>query len=168
MAASRSDKVKVPLRRKSRELALQVLYQAELAGLDPVDAFDIYIGHFDANKRALEYARRLVVGVEERLAEIDELLQQHSANWRLSRMAVVDRNIMRIAAFEMLHEADVPPQVAINEALEVARRFSSDDAVPFINGILDAIDKHRRSQDESAAAAADAPAAGVTIQNDEP
>ena len=148
MRQDRADsKPRVPLRRKSRELALQVLYQAELAGMDPGAAFDVYIGHFDANKRALEYARRLVLGVEEHLAAIDEVLQQHSANWRLGRMAVIDRNIMRIALYEILYEPDVPPQVAINEALEVARRFSSDDAVGFINGILDAVG---RRQAESA------------------
>ncbi len=143
MSPERADKPRVPLRRKSRELALQVLYQAELAGIAPGEAFDTYIGHFDANKRALEYARRLVLGVEERLASLDGLLQQQSENWRLGRMAVIDRNIMRIALYEILHEPEVPPQVAINEALEVARRFSSDDAVGFINGILDAAGKRR-------------------------
>ncbi|HHK60657.1 MAG TPA: transcription antitermination protein NusB, partial [Desulfobacterales bacterium] len=90
MSPERADKPRVPLRRKSRELALQVLYQAELAGIAPGEAFDTYIGHFDANKRALEYARRLVLGVEERLASLDSLLQQQSENWRLGRMAVID------------------------------------------------------------------------------
>ncbi len=143
MTRERTGRCRVPLRRKSRELALQVLYQAELAGIAPGAAFDVYIGHFDANKRAMGYARRLVLGVEEHLASLDDLLQRQSENWRLGRMAVIDRNIMRIALYEILHEPEVPSQVAINEALEVARRFSSDDAVGFINGILDAAGKRQ-------------------------
>ena len=78
-------------------------------------------------------------GIAEHLAEIDGLLAEHSHNWRVERMSSVDRNILRIAVYEMLHGTDTPVQVAINEALEVAKRYSIDESVPFINGILDAV-----------------------------
>ncbi len=139
------------MRRKARELALQVLYQSELAGLDGLAAFDSYIGHFDANKRAMGYARQLVAGVVGHVDELNRLVEAHSANWRMSRMSVIDRNILRIAAFEIAMDEDVPARVAINEALEIARRFSTDESVPFINGILDAINRQvncRRQGDD--------------------
>jgi N utilization substance protein B len=86
-----------------------------------------------------EFASRLVVGTVARIEEIDDRIRDRAENWRISRMAVVDRNILRLAVYEFLHESDTPKTVVINEALEIARRFSTYEATQFINGILDAI-----------------------------
>lgn len=128
-------------RRKSRELALQSLYQTELNGQDLAAAFDLLCSHFEVNRKAVPYARELVAGVADRLDEIDTLIQRHAEHWRLGRMSVVDRNILRLATFELAFREGVPASVVINEALEIAKRFSTDEAAPFINGILDAIRK---------------------------
>lgn len=128
-------------RRKSRELALQSLYQTELNGQALVAAFDLLCSHFKVNRKAVPYARELIAGVADRLDEIDALIQKHAEHWRLGRMSVVDRNILRLATLELAFREDVPASVVINEALEIAKRFSTDEAAPFINGILDAIRK---------------------------
>jgi N utilization substance protein B len=90
---------------------------------------------------AKEYARRLVDGTTQHRAQIDALLGDAARNWDLSRMAVVDRNVLRIGCYEMLHEPDVPTKVAINEAIELGKRFSTEQSGAFINGILDRIRK---------------------------
>ena len=136
-------------RRKSREMALQALYQSELSGCAATDAFDIFCRNFETNKKAVDYARELVYGVSGKMAEINAMIESYSANWRLSRMSVVDRNILRLATFEMcVSSKPVPASVVINEALEVARRYSTDDSVSFINGILDAMRKKMAAKEE--------------------
>lgn len=128
---------KVSTRRKARELAVQVLYQADLSGMDCRRAIEVYLANFDANAKAVPYARELIVGVGGRLDAIDGDIERHSANWRLARMSVVDRAILRIAFYE-IGVGGIAARVAINEALEIGRRFSTDESVPFLNGILDA------------------------------
>lgn len=132
------------LRRKSRELALQFFFghdfqghSCEAAALK--DEFSGFVAHFDTGKKTLPYAEKIIFGLCAHFQDIDELLTLHAHNWRLERMSTVDRNILRIAVWEMLYNEDVPVQVAINEALEMAKRYSSPDAVGFINGILDAL-----------------------------
>lgn len=132
------------LRRKSRELALQFLFSHDfqerryapeaLAG-----DLDLFCESFEVGQKAMPYGRALVTGICQHLTEIDALLAEHSHNWRVERMSSVDRNILRIAVYEMRFSEEVPPQVVINEALEVAKRYSIDDSVAFINGILDAV-----------------------------
>ena len=139
------------LRRKSRELALQFLFShdfQEHPGLPAaVEAeLELFCHTFDVSKKALPYGRQLVLGIAEHVAEIDALLAEHSHNWRVERMSQVDRTILRIAVYEMLHVDDAPVQVVINEALEVAKRYSIDESVPFINGILDAALKRAREK----------------------
>jgi len=129
-------------RRKSREMALQALYQCELSGDSAVDSFSVFCRNFEASKKAIPYAEELIKGVALRLSEINELIEKYSANWRLSRMSIIDRNILRLAVYEMCMASEVPPSVVINEALEIARRYSTDDSIPFINGILDAMRKN--------------------------
>ncbi len=130
----------VPIRRRARELAMQVLYQSETSGQTVEEAFELMRDNFQANKKAAPYALEILAGVMANRGEIDELISEHSKNWRLERMAMVDRNILRIAAFEFLHKReDVPASVVINEALEVAARYSDEDASPFINGVLDSM-----------------------------
>ena len=131
----------VPIRRKARELALQVLYQTETTGAEEGTALDLILENFQADKKAVSYARSLVDGVSKGRARIDELIEGQSQHWRLERMAMVDRNILRIAVFELCEMPDIPASVVINEAIEVAGRFSTEDAFSFINGILDGVMK---------------------------
>ena len=132
-------KVMVPLRRKAREMAMQVLYQCETTGQDVDLALALTMDNFEGNKKAYAYARELLLGIGERREQIDELIREQSAHWRLERMALVDLNILRIGVYELLGCSDVPASVVINEALEVAARYSAEDAASFINGILDAV-----------------------------
>jgi N utilization substance protein B len=92
-------------------------------------------------RSARRWANTLVAGTIQRVTEIDELIARHLKNWRIERVAVIDRLVMRLAIFEMLTEADTPPKVVINEALELARTFTTEESVKFINGMLDAIRK---------------------------
>ena len=132
------------LRRKSRELALQFLFshdfQEHVNAPESVEAnFDRFCLFFDVDQKALPYGHRLVAGIHGCRDAIDKILADHSHNWRVERMSSVDRNILRIAVYEMQYVDDAPAQVAINEALEIAKRYSIDESVAFINGILDAI-----------------------------
>lgn len=132
------------LRRKSRELALQFFYGHDFQGRSCADEavaaeLEEFIASFDTGRKSLPYAEQIVTGLCSHLEEIDDLLGKHTKNWRLERMTVVDRNVLRIAAYEMRYSNDVPVQVAINEALEIAKRYSTGDSVAFINGILDAM-----------------------------
>ncbi len=131
------------LRRQSRELALQFLFSLDMQGrlAAPLDemkaAFSSFSEHFTSTRAALPYARSLVEGVCQHWQELDQNIAAHSHNWRIERMSTVDRTILRIAAYELHWAEDAPAQVVINEALEIAKRFSIDDSAPFINGILD-------------------------------
>jgi len=125
-------------RRKSRELALQALYQGEMAGLLDFGEFST---HFQVSKKAIPYAMKLFGGVQEKKEEINQLISRYAENWRLERMSVIDRNILRLAVFELHYQDDVPVSVAINEAVEIAKRYSTDDSGSFINGILDTMAK---------------------------
>ena len=134
------------IRRKARELALQCLYQQEMLGLDAKQSFDKLCAHFEVNKKAVPYALKIIDGVNSHLNEINTLINEHAKNWRLGRMAVIDRNIIRIAVLEFCINNDVPASVAINEALDIAKRYSSPDAASFINGVLDAIKNHEKKK----------------------
>lgn len=134
-------------RRISRELALQALYQGELAGESGLLDFEEFCAHFQVNKKAMPYASNLLQGVQEKREEINQRISRYAENWRLERMSVIDRNILRIAVFEMHYQDDVPTSVAINEAVEIAKRYSTDDSGSFINGVLDAM-----ARDESSGA----------------
>ena len=132
------------LRRKSREMALQFLFSHDFqegSGSPDTIATDlnIFCQIFDVGERSLPYGRQLIQGICLHLNEIDTLLAEHSHNWRVERMSLVDRNILRIAVYEMRYIDDAPAQVAINEALEIAKRYSVEESVSFINGILDAV-----------------------------
>ena len=128
-------------RRKAREVALQALYQDELLQHGERFSFEQFCSHFQVNKKAIPYARTLLVGIHENEKEIDQHISKYAENWRLERMSVIDRNILRLAVFELIYQNDIPASVAINEAVEIAKRYSTDDSGPFINGILDAMAK---------------------------
>jgi N utilization substance protein B len=131
-------------RRKARELSLQMLFQHEFTGarsnfkavedLDPAKKEDIEVRKF---------SEELVNGTLLHLDEIDQKIQQVAAHWKMDRMASVDRNIMRFAVFELLYRDDIPPAVTINEALEIAKKYSSSESASFINGLLDKIARDR-------------------------
>ncbi|HEY8142197.1 MAG TPA: transcription antitermination factor NusB [Kofleriaceae bacterium] len=138
------------VRRKGRAYALQVLYALDLNDdAAPGAAVADYAGLFEleVDPPSLEFAGQLVATVRERLAEIDDVIQSASRNWRLERMSRVDRNILRLAAAELRHFLDVPVKVAINEAVELAKRFGTGDSPAFVNGILDRI-AHQLRRDE--------------------
>lgn len=126
-------------RRKSREQALQVLYQWEMTGLDAEKGAKLLREHLLSGGGEDPFVDRLVRGVLAHRKEIDELIEGHSEHWRLERMPPVDRNILRIATFELLYCEEIPPRVSVNEAIELAKRFGSEDSAAFVNGILDRI-----------------------------
>jgi len=116
---------------------LQVLYQDDLnPGHSPGEADQFLLRRLGSNGELVEFARSLVTGVRRNRAELDLLLARTAANWSLERMAATDRNVLRLGAFEILF-ADTPDRVAINEAVELAKRFGSAQSAPFVNGILD-------------------------------
>jgi transcription antitermination protein NusB len=134
-------------RRKARECALQMLFAADVAEMPATDVVRSYwseLGEADLDETAREFATRLAAGTLQNLELLDDRIRSRAEHWRISRMAVVDRNILRLAVYEFLYEP-TPRTVAINEALEIARRFSTYEATQFINGILDAI---KRDLDE--------------------
>lgn len=136
-------------RRKGRELALQMLYQWDVTRQPLGEIFESIEGLARGGTDAGAFARHLVEGTVHRLEQIDALLAEHSERWKLERMSAVDRNILRLAVFEVL-ERRAPKNVVINEALEVAKRFSSPEAVEFVNGVLDAVCDRLAGQAESA------------------
>jgi transcription antitermination protein NusB len=126
-------------RRKARELALQMLFQYDMAGNEP----DMIITTFEdlqkSKPNTREFAVKIFRGTVDHLAELDDMIQAQAENWRLSRMAVVDRNIIRMSVYEFLHESDTPKLVIIDEAIEIAKKFGTQKSSQFINGILDGI-----------------------------
>ncbi len=128
-------------RRRSRELALQVLYQWDVTGHDAAKTLVQFQSHFSQDEQKDEFAERIVLGVLTQREEIDRIVEQYSENWRLERMTVIDRNLLRLATFELLFCDDIPPKVTLNEAIDLGKRFGSEDSSAFINGILDRIQK---------------------------
>src|SRR5262249_23987815 len=126
-------------RRKARECALQILYQIDMSGASSDDAMRAFWQNFEHPADVAEFATNLVNGVTAHLGPIDQLIHDSSRNWKLDRMARVDRNILRIAVFELIHRPEIPKKVTLNEAIEIAKRFGSEDSSAFINGILDHI-----------------------------
>ena len=127
-------------RRRSRESALQMLYQIDQTGADTDSVFEEFWSSRDSQGADREFTERLVLGVHASKAELDGHIANAAEHWRIERMAVVDRNVLRLAVYEMLHDRE-RPAVYIDEAIEVARKFGSADSGTFINGILDAIRK---------------------------
>ena len=145
-------------RHLGRERAVQWLYQWELSGLDLDDVLSrqhqVEVHAPDRERDA--WAVELVRGTARELHRIDPLITQHATNWRIERMAVVDRVILRLGVYELLCTPDTPPAVVIDEAVELARTFSADQAVAFVNGVLDAV--HRGLAGHSAGSGAGGPA----------
>jgi N utilization substance protein B len=133
----------MPARHRSRHRAVQILYQCDLRNLDADEAIrnfygGLYTEENDDPPAPDLFMEELVRGTLERREELDKEIEEFSANWRIERMAAVDRNILRLAVFELLEKKN-PPPVVIDEALELAHRFSGDESAKFINGVLDAV-----------------------------
>ena len=126
------------LRRKSRECALQMLFQWEMGKQEPSRIEAGFWKNVRARKSTQEFANQLFENAAARVTEIDPIISTHAQNWRIERMPVIDRAILRLTIAE-LRTTGTPHKVVINEALELAKKFSSEDAAPFINGILDAV-----------------------------
>ena len=130
-------------RSKSRECALQMLYQIDIRHADCQQILQEFWRDHQSTLDVKVFANRLVQGTMEHLTDIDPLIARHADNWNLKRMAVIDRNILRLGVHELMYLDDVPPKVCINEAIELAKRFGDAESGKFVNGILDAIHKTR-------------------------
>jgi transcription antitermination protein NusB len=126
-------------RSRCREWALQFLYQGEFSGPPDPAALDQFWSHFQDGAALPAYLQELVAGVAAHLEELDALIVRHSEHWRLERMTVVDRNLLRVAIYELLYQPEIPTKVVINEAVEMAKRYGSEASGGFINGILDQV-----------------------------
>ena len=142
-------------RRKARVCALQMLFQFDVAKPRIDDLVQLYWDSFadEFGEVDREFSNNLALGTASHIDDIDRLIKSRAENWRISRMAVVDRNILRLAIYEFLYEPETPKTVVINEALEIARKFSTFEATQFINGILDAIKRDLESQPNATGAA---------------
>ena len=136
-------------RSQSREAALKVLYQLDVTKDSPKEGLRIFFRHHRIPVDSQPFVENLVQGTVSRLSEIDKLLAKHTTNWRVDRMSIVDRNILRLAVFELLYGAETPPKVVINEAVELAKRFGSAESGKFVNGVLDSV--HKTAEPETAA-----------------
>ena len=131
-------------RTRARELALQMLYQVDARGEEALEDFDGFLRRESAEDEDVKkFAHSLVDGTLEMRGDIDEVVGGAAQNWHLSRMALVDRNILRMAVYEMLYVEDIPAKVSINEAIELGKRYSTQQSGSFINGILDRIRRER-------------------------
>ncbi|MDD5292597.1 MAG: transcription antitermination factor NusB [Candidatus Omnitrophica bacterium] len=129
-------------RTQSREIALKILYQIDIAPQDAKAALDDFLNHNeDLGADIKEFSHKLVVGTRNNLEAIDKNITKFADNWELKRMAIVDRNILRLACFELMFLEDIPSKVTINEAVELAKKYGGIDSGKFINGVLDKINK---------------------------
>lgn len=131
------------LRRQSREIALKALYLIDVTGVSTEDAINIVIRENEFLTKIKDFFLLLVKGTIENKSQIDQLISKYTENWELSRMSTVDRNILRIGTYEILKTLETPINVIINEAVEIAKKYSTEDSGKFVNGILDKI-KHVR------------------------
>jgi len=127
------------LRSRARQSCLQILYQIEITQITPAEAIEDY---FFENKPSLqhkEFTEFLVKGICSHARTLDEIISKYAKNWEIGRMAIVDKNILRIGVFELIYAEDIPPKVTINEAVELAKEFGDLDSPKFVNGILDSV-----------------------------
>ncbi len=129
-------------RTQSREWALKILYQLEITGKPLAEVIEEFIQNEEAqDKEVGDFCKQLVVGVQENISAINQKIARYVTNWEFERIAIIDRNILRLGIFELLYVADVPPKVTINEAVELAKKYGDLDSSKFVNGVLDNIHK---------------------------
>ena len=142
-------------RSRAREIALQILFQYEWnSDYNIEQVLQEYVNGLLAGKRSdnvytLDFARRCISGVIERREELDSIIARHAQKWRIGRMAKVDRNILRLGVYEIVYAGDIPARVAVNEAVELAKRFGTDESGSFVNGILDSVLKNEDGAEKS-------------------
>ncbi len=126
----------------ARDNALKILYQSEISNRDIVESGKYFWENDESDEAEVkEFADRLVSGVKKNLEEIDAKISKYATNWQIKRMAIIDRNVLRLGMFELFYAEDIPPKVTINEAVELAKKYGDLDSSKFINGILDKIHK---------------------------
>jgi len=131
-------------RTHARECALKILYAVEITKEEPKTCIDnFWLSEEEAEPQVRDFAANLVLGVYKNKDDIDSLLSEHATNWQLDRMAVIDKNILRLGTYELVFDEEVPPKVAINEAIEMAKKYGDKDSGKFVNGVLDKINKVR-------------------------
>lgn len=138
-------------RRLARECALEVLYRLELVGDEPEDTIQELLVRKNPSDEGEAHLRRIVATVQARRREVDMTLRRHLRRWRLERLKMLDRSILRIGCAEILFFDDVPPKVAINEAVDIAKKFSDDDSGRFVNGVLDGVYRERLAGESKSA-----------------
>ena len=134
-------------RRKARELAMQALFYMDMRSALSVEGISLFCKATAPPQKSMEFFEQLTHGVISTMGDIDKILERFSNNWKISRMSCVDRNVMRIAVFEMLCCDEIPDKVAINEAIDIGKKFGTEDSGAFINGILDSIRKAKEVED---------------------
>lgn len=127
------------IRRKSRELVMQTLFYIEKSSYNFDDSLNLFCRNFVPSKKILPFFLKLLKGIVSVKSEIDIIIERSSSNWKISRMSGVDRNVMRIAVYEMLYCPDIPINVTINEAIDIGKKYGAKESGAFINGILDSI-----------------------------
>ncbi|MBD3264524.1 MAG: transcription antitermination factor NusB [Candidatus Omnitrophica bacterium] len=138
-------------RSKARECALCVLYQTEVARMEPDEALSNYLDNNPQKKEVAHFSSLLIRGIHSNIASLDLIIKKYVKNWEIERLAIIDRNILRIACFELLYTEDIPPKVSINEAIELAKKFGDIDSPRFVNGVLDKIYKTESPKREDSA-----------------
>jgi transcription antitermination factor NusB len=126
-------------RRKARELTIQILFAMEFSSVDQDEITDMICKNFDSSKSARAFSGELVRGIRENMKHLDNVIRRSSKNWRIERMSIVDRSILRLAAYEMLYRKEIPYKVSIDEAVELGKRYGTEESGSFINGVLDNI-----------------------------
>jgi N utilization substance protein B len=126
-------------RRKAREVALQVLYELDILNIDSKDAVSLFWDNFEAPEESRKFSTLLIEGTWGNREQIDILISSCSEHWSLARMSRVDKNILRMAVYELIHCPDIPPKVTLNEAIDLGKLYGSENSGSFINGILDAV-----------------------------
>lgn len=134
----------------ARECALKILYQVEITRLSPQNVFSSFWEQEPEHHQDIrDFTMQLVFGVHEHLSALDQKLAEYATNWQLNRMAVIDRNVLRMGLYELKFAQGIPPKVAINEAVEVAKKYGDMESSKFVNGILDKIHKQEISDPET-------------------
>ncbi len=134
-------------RRKARALALKALYEIDMAGHDPAKVVSHLLAEEELSEENTSFLRGLIGGVVENLKKIDESIRSYAPAWPIEQIPVIDRNILRLAIFEILIDNSVPIKVAINEAVELAKNFGSDNSPKFVNGVLGSVSSHQHAGD---------------------
>jgi N utilization substance protein B len=136
-------------RRKGRELALQALYLTDISGIPADKALNSLIRQSSVDKKTIQFAEKLTQSVKNHLSSLDEIIKKYTANWDIKRMAALDRNILRLGSYEIVEEEETPISVIIDEAVEIAKTYSTSDSGKFVNGILDKIQVERKNKQKS-------------------